>query len=56
MVRIIGAQASISVMPDSLVEVTARLLEENVTERITADLARVAEDNLRITRAAGDVR
>lgn len=38
------------------VEVTARLLEENVTERITADLARVAEDNLKITRAVGDVR
>ena len=30
------------------VAVTARLLEENVTERITADLARVGEDSLRM--------
>ena len=29
------------------VAVTARMLEENVTERITADLARVGEANLR---------
>jgi glycerol-3-phosphate acyltransferase PlsX len=32
------------------VAVTARLLEENVTERITADLARVGEMSLRRTR------
>jgi len=35
------------------VAVTARLLEENVTERITADLARVGADSLRLTRDAG---
>jgi len=35
------------------VAVTARLLEENVTERITADLARVGEDGLRLKRDAG---
>jgi glycerol-3-phosphate acyltransferase PlsX len=29
------------------VHVTARLLEENLTERITADLARIAADNRR---------
>jgi glycerol-3-phosphate acyltransferase PlsX len=34
------------------VHVTARLLEENVTERITADLARVGEDSLKRHRAA----
>jgi glycerol-3-phosphate acyltransferase PlsX len=34
------------------VAVTARLLEENVTERITADLARVGEDSLKMHRAA----
>jgi glycerol-3-phosphate acyltransferase PlsX len=33
------------------VNVTARLLEEDVTERITADLARVGGDSLRRTRA-----
>ncbi len=33
------------------VAVTARLLEENVTERITADLARVGEDGLRLRRS-----
>jgi len=33
------------------VAVTARLLEENVTERITADLARVGEASLRMPRA-----
>jgi glycerol-3-phosphate acyltransferase PlsX len=39
------------------VAVTARLLEENVTERITADLARVGETSLRMKRAsAGDVQ
>jgi glycerol-3-phosphate acyltransferase PlsX len=32
------------------VAVTARLLEENVTERITADLARVGEGSLRMPR------
>ncbi|MET1756762.1 phosphate acyltransferase PlsX [Novosphingobium sp. RD2P27] len=32
------------------VAVTARLLEENVTERITADLARVGADSLRVMR------
>ena len=32
------------------VHVTARLLEENVTERITADLARVGEDSLKMHR------
>ena len=32
------------------VAVTARLLEENVTERITADLARVGEASLRRRR------
>jgi len=37
------------------VAVTARLLEENVTERITADLARVGETSLRMKRVAGDV-
>ncbi len=36
------------------VAVTARMLEENVTERITADLARVGEANLR-GRAAAEV-
>ncbi|MGE3693090.1 MAG: phosphate acyltransferase, partial [Novosphingobium sp.] len=37
------------------VAVTARMLEENVTERITADLARVGEASLRgrSTEAAG---
>ena len=35
------------------VAVTARLLEENVTERITADLARVGTDSLRMKRDAG---
>ena len=34
------------------VAVTARLLEENVTERITADLARVGEESLKMQRAA----
>jgi phosphate acyltransferase len=34
------------------VAVTARLLEENVTERITADLARVGADGLQLNRAA----
>jgi len=34
------------------VAVTARLLEENVTERITDDLARVGQDGLNRTRAA----
>ena len=34
------------------VAVTARLLEENLTERIAADLARVGADSLRNTRAA----
>ena len=34
------------------VHVTARLLEENVTERITADLARVGEGSLKMHRAA----
>ncbi|MBV1687993.1 phosphate acyltransferase PlsX [Novosphingobium sp. G106] len=34
------------------VHVTARLLEENVTERITADLARVGEDSLKRRRSA----
>ena len=38
------------------VAVTARLLEENVTERITADLARVGEASLRRTPAAGRAR
>ncbi|MDE8654123.1 phosphate acyltransferase PlsX [Novosphingobium album (ex Liu et al. 2023)] len=33
------------------VAVTARLLEENVTERITADLARVDQDSLRPARS-----
>lgn len=33
------------------VAVTARLLEENVTERITADLARVGEEGLRLRNA-----
>jgi len=33
------------------VAVTARLLEENVTERITADLARVGADGLRLKRS-----
>jgi glycerol-3-phosphate acyltransferase PlsX len=33
------------------VNVTARLLEEDVTERITADLARVGGESLRRTRA-----
>lgn len=33
------------------VALTAKLLEENVTERITADLARVGEDSLRRTPA-----
>ena len=36
------------------VAVTARLLEENVTERITADLARVGEDGLRLKRLVED--
>ena len=36
------------------VAVTARLLEEDVTERITADLARVGEDGLRMKRVAGE--
>jgi len=35
------------------VAVTARLLEENVTERITADLARMGAESLRMTRDAG---
>lgn len=35
------------------VAVTARLLEENVTERITADLARVGEDGLQLRREEG---
>jgi glycerol-3-phosphate acyltransferase PlsX len=34
------------------VAVTARLLEEGVTERITADLARVGEDSLRMRPTA----
>lgn len=34
------------------VAVTARLLEEDVTERITADLARVGTDSLRMKKAA----
>lgn len=34
------------------VAVTARLLEESVTERISADLARVGEDGLRMTPGA----
>ena len=34
------------------VHVTARLLEENVTERITADLARVGEESLKMHRMA----
>ncbi|MFA7604659.1 MAG: phosphate acyltransferase PlsX [Novosphingobium sp.] len=34
------------------VAVTARLLEENVTERITADLARVGENSLKMHRTA----
>ena len=34
------------------VAVTARLLEENVTERITADLARIGEKGLRMRHAA----
>ncbi len=36
------------------VAVTARLLEENVTERITADLARVGEDGLKMTLSADE--
>ncbi len=36
------------------VAVTARLLEENVTERITADLARVGADGLRLRRSDED--
>jgi glycerol-3-phosphate acyltransferase PlsX len=35
------------------VAVTARLLEENVTERISADLARVGEEGLRLRGGAG---
>ncbi|GGC21758.1 phosphate acyltransferase [Novosphingobium marinum] len=34
------------------VAVTARLIEENVTERITADLARIGEDSLRFRNEA----
>ncbi len=34
------------------VHVTARLLEENLTERITADLARIGADSLRKSRTA----
>lgn len=34
------------------VAVTARLLEENVTERITADLARIGEEGLRLRRSS----
>ena len=37
------------------VAVTARLLEENVTERITADLARIGEDGLQLKRGAGGI-
>jgi len=33
------------------VAVTARLLEESVTERIIADLARVGEDGFNLSRA-----
>ena len=36
------------------VAVTARLLEENVTERITADLARVGGDTWRMKRTQGE--
>ena len=36
------------------VAVTARLLEENVTERISADLARVGEEGLRMRGGAGN--
>lgn len=36
------------------VAVTARLLEENLTERITADLARLGTENLRRGRGAGE--
>ncbi len=35
------------------VHVTARLLEEDLTERITADLARVGKDSQHMSRAAG---
>lgn len=38
------------------VAVTARLLEENVTERITEDLARVGENGLQMRRDAGVIR
>ena len=34
------------------VHVTARLLEENLTERITADLARIANDRREIAAPA----
>jgi phosphate acyltransferase len=37
------------------VAVTARLLEENVTERITADLARIGADSLRMNRTVSGV-
>jgi phosphate acyltransferase len=37
------------------VAVTARLLEENVTERIAVDLARFGEDSLQLKRDAGAV-
>ncbi|MCX7864582.1 MAG: phosphate acyltransferase PlsX [Novosphingobium sp.] len=37
------------------VAVTARLLEENVTERISADLARVGEDGLRMNHVQDEV-
>ena len=38
------------------VAVTARLLEENVTERITADLDRVGEDELKSARSEADLQ
>jgi len=36
------------------VAVTARLLEEDVTERIAADLARVGEESLRLNHTADE--
>ena len=36
------------------VAVTARLLEENLTERITADLARLGAENLRKSRSVAN--
>jgi len=38
------------------VAVTARLLEESVTERISADLARVGEESLRMNHSSDEVR